>query len=379
MLEALAVRVRRSCDRCCCGYALCGYDLIASECKRFKCTQADWTRDEMVYFVHQKVFNSIPQEGLENHLTRTMTFAKREERAALFQDFVGGVIYKYLATVNAGRDPDAAMDLAVECKLLKVLRNEVFDGCDDWTLEDFIDPVVWKKCGGQAGMRDVARKFMTIIAAGGQKTKPLNPFCGECGELKVMHKGDRLNLTVFPCKCDGNEVKDVAEKLGRRPAATEPVSKRQQRGFSAELDPTCQGMFDTYERKCKQIDQRYPEMSEKDIVKKLLGRTGKEMATDSDDESVSVKSVGVTGEQGGRLLVCFLVRAERQGGVSFLDQGVANFLEKQVPKVALYPSAKLCVEKAIKFLPKLEAGLAKHAADAATVAPTLDFGSDDDE
>ena len=76
------------------------FDLIASECKRLKCTQTVWTRDEMVYFIQQVVFNTIPQEGLENHLTRSMTYVKREERAELFKDFVGGVIYKYLATAS---------------------------------------------------------------------------------------------------------------------------------------------------------------------------------------------------------------------------------------------------------------------------------------
>ena len=96
---------------------------------------------------------------------------------------------------------------------------------------------------------------------------------------------------------------------------------------------------------------------------------------------MSSSSVGVTGEQGGRLLACFLVRAKKQGGVSFLADGVEAFLIKQVPKVALYPAAKVCVEKAIKFLPKLEACLAKRAAEQEAVErrPTLDFGDSDDD
>ena len=90
------------------------FDTIASECKRLKCTPSVWTRSEMVYFVHQKVFNTIPQEGLENYLTRKMSFVKKEERAQFFQEFVESVLYKYLATVDAGRDSDAAMELARE-------------------------------------------------------------------------------------------------------------------------------------------------------------------------------------------------------------------------------------------------------------------------
>ena len=62
-----------------------------------------------------------------------------------------------------------------------------------------------------------------------------------------------------------------------------------------------------------------------------------------------------------------------------LADGVKAFLEKQAPKVVLFPAAKLCLEKALKFLPVLERGLAKHAAAAAgrsDQGPELDFGDD---
>ena len=141
------------------------------------------------------------------------------------------------------------------------------------------------------------------------------------------------------------------------------------------------GISQTYQRKCQQIDQRFPGKSPKEIVKALLGRGAQQAALDSDDEADGDAStstpVGVTGEQGGRLLTCFLLRAQRAGDVSFLADGVAAFLEKQKPKVALFPAAKLCIEKAIKFLPKLEAGLAAMVAGQAE-GPELDFGSDSD-
>ena len=126
-------------------------------------------------------------------------------------------------------------------------------------------------------------------------------------------------------------------------------------------------------------------------MKALLGRSAQQLTVDSEDEedegegsaSTSQRAsqrVGVTGEQGGRLLTCFLVRAERAGDVSFLADGVAAFLEKQLPKVALYPAAKLFIEKAIKFLPKLNAAFAAARAAAAgpSAGPELDFGSDDE-
>eukprot|EP00966_Prymnesium_polylepis_P260277 6012587-Prymnesium_polylepis.1 len=92
----------------------------------------------MVYFVHQKVFNTIPQQGLEAYLSRRMSFVKQKEREALFAEFVESVIYKYLATVDAGRDIDAALELASEAKLDKVLQCDTFGGRAEWTAEHFI-------------------------------------------------------------------------------------------------------------------------------------------------------------------------------------------------------------------------------------------------
>ena len=124
-------------------------------------------------------------------------------------------------------------------------------------------------------------------------------------------------------------------------------------------------------------------MSPKEVVKRLLGRAAAQMETDSEDDQdqqSSSRSVGVTTEQGGRLLTCFLVRAAKlDEPPSFLSDGVMAWLEKQVPKVQMYPAAKLCIAKAIKFLPKLQKCLALQAAEArAAGEPGLDFGSDDD-
>jgi hypothetical protein len=145
------------------------------------------------------------------------------------------------------------------------------------------------------------------------------------------------------------------------------------------------GTFETFERKCKQLDTRFSGQAPKEVVRKLLGRTAAEMDMDSEDEGErqSSSSVGVTGEQGGRLLVCFLVRAaEQEDPPSFLDDGVLAWLNKQLPKVQMYPASKLCIEKAIKFLPKLERCLALQAKArmpaSSSAGPDLDFGSDSD-
>ena len=70
----------------------------------------------------------------------------------------------------------------------------------------------------------------------------------------------------------------------------------------------------------------------------------------------------MTGEQGGRLLACYLYELDQTGeGGDILSEGGAHeWLEKVKPKVLLRPAAKLCVEKALNFLPKLKAGLEAH-------------------
>ena len=111
-------------------------------------------------------------------------------------------------------------------------------------------------------------------------------------------------------------------------------------------------------------------MDAKAILTKLLGAdVHRDEAGGSAD-----KSGAVTGEQGGKMLACFLVHTETADGVpSFLNDGSKAWLEKQLPKCALFPAAKICVEKAIKFLPTLKAGLAKAQTSR---GPMLDFGDD---
>ena len=209
------------------------FDTIASECKRIG---VDAFRDGVL----------CAPEGVQHDPTggaRELPDAQdvvRQEggaRSVLPRVCRESVLYKYLATVDAGRDSDAAMELAREAKLDKVLQCETFNGCAEWTAEVFISNEVWSECGGQAGLKEVSRKFITLIAAGGQKGKPIDAMCDTCGELKVLHKGDRLNLAVHACKCDTAEVEDVADNLGRRLASTERGPKRT-RGFD-QVCPQC--------------------------------------------------------------------------------------------------------------------------------------------
>jgi hypothetical protein len=86
--------------------------------------------------------------------------------------------------------------------------------------------------------------------------------------------------------------------------------------------------------RCEQINARYPDMDAKAILTKLLGAdVHRDEAGGSAD-----KSGAVTGEQGGKMLACFLVRctADPENVPSFLDDGSKVWLEKQLPKCALY-------------------------------------------
>eukprot|EP00966_Prymnesium_polylepis_P026593 613524-Prymnesium_polylepis.1 len=73
------------------------------------------------------------------YFTRKFTYEKAERRAELFREFVESVMYKYLATVEAGRDYEAAVELAREAKLEKVLQSEALGGKPEWSLDDFLD------------------------------------------------------------------------------------------------------------------------------------------------------------------------------------------------------------------------------------------------
>ena len=154
-------------------------------------------------------------------------------------------------------------------------------------------------------------------------------------------------------------------------------------GKKSDPTSTRHGTQLTNERKLKQIEDRYPEMEPKKILKKLLGT---DVSIDDpivDGRPSSSDTIGVTGEQGGRLLACYLFKLEcahkdgdDHGGVLTDVNGDAQAcLEKAKPIVLLRPAAKLCVEKALKFLPKLKAAL---AAASTSAARDTDDDADDD-
>eukprot|EP00966_Prymnesium_polylepis_P029031 673159-Prymnesium_polylepis.1 len=208
------------------------YKNIAEEVRRAESTLQVWSHEEMIDLFHEKVFCGIGQKGLQNYMQRTFAGKDKAAREAEAEDFVESVIYRFLATADAGVDADAARALARKANLDDVLQNKVLGGRPSWTIEKFISHEVWESCGEQAGMREVSIKFMTLVACKARDT-PLNPLCPDCKEMRCVHKGDRTNVQMIACKCD---TKDVApeeaskRKTGAEPETASKVPKRT-RGF----------------------------------------------------------------------------------------------------------------------------------------------------
>ena len=77
---------------------------------------AVWTHEEMTYFTTEKVFNSIPQKGIERYLQRKwMGVRGASNMLSLFKEFVESVMYKQLATLDASADYESALELATVC------------------------------------------------------------------------------------------------------------------------------------------------------------------------------------------------------------------------------------------------------------------------
>ena len=90
-------------------------------------------------------------------------------------------------------------------------------------------------------------------------------------------------------------------------------------------------------------------------------------------------TIFMTGEVGGKLLACYLHSVQEKESAAFISKagGIKAWLEKQLPKYngpIQFPAQKLCIEHAIKYVPKLVAGL----AEASQTVPEPDFSSDDD-
>ena len=87
-------------------------------------------------------------------------------------------------------DYEAAVDLAKRACINEVLQCTGLGGKPNWCVDDFLSRDVWDEHGGKSGLKPVKAvsiKLMIVIAAAGQKPKPIDPFCHDCKELKFHH------------------------------------------------------------------------------------------------------------------------------------------------------------------------------------------------
>ena len=74
-------------------------------------------------------------------------------------------------------------------------------------------------------------------------------------------------------------------------------------------------------------------------------------------------STGLTGKEGGKVLASFLLsERDNPSFAKAFRNGILEWLKHEQPKYQFWPAQKLLWAETIKYLPKLEAGLAKVQA-----------------
>ena len=209
-------------------------------------------------------------------------------------------------------------------------------------------------------MTEAAIEMLTVIACLGRE-KPLQPYCKTCQMLVCEHRGDGSNVKFVACMCSAEEVSPSNAAWSGAQSNTTNAQKRT-RGFDSELDPTQHGVQETFGNKMKKIEERYPGLEPKLILKKLLG------ADLSIDEPIpDGRGTAVTGRQGGKMLACYLYSLEKASD-AFLNgvpdsETAEGWLKAVQPKFALCPPQKCCIAEALRFLPKLVAAQSSEASE----------------
>jgi len=228
-------------------------------------------------------------------------------------------------------------------------------------------------------------------------------------QLKFQHKGRRGEIVPIKCACDQPTPAEDVDLEALRAAKAQKTVQKKRVGNMDALDRTGQGIKESYARKvCPQAHQTacvYPsppvpytpcllslsasrraDASVKEIFSKILfgkpGTTPYEqlLTSDSEDEGsdgegsggAGADPVGLTGKQGGKVLACFLL-SERDNPdfAKAFERGILPWLEKEQPKYNPWPPTKILWKETIKWLPIIEAGLARAQR---RPPPMPDFG-----
>ena len=218
---------------------------LSDEVKRCEGTERNWQKDDLVAFVLEGLFNGVSQNLIETWLMRKTLRLKGAELVQFQKDFVENILYSYLSRVASGIDFASAKELCVKANVQSLLNCSHLGGKRDWNLQDFINEEAWFEQGGKAGFKVASIKFLTTIASMG-RPQPMNPFCSTCKELKFQHKGSRTGLKAVFCLCEQGVM--PAEHVDPETMFAPKEKKQKRTGNMDELDPTGQGISESYEK-----------------------------------------------------------------------------------------------------------------------------------
>ena len=325
---------------------------VANEVKRAGGSQQNWSNEELGWVFHEQVLNGIREGVVRRYLNlQCKNLRGAAAHTAVAKEFVNNVIYICLSRSQAGVTHHGALELAAQARLGDVLACHQLGGHLEWTVEEFITADTWAVNGNQAGMKDVCKLFLTTVAAKGGVV-PRDPRCPTCTEFCWEHRGAR-NMKPIPCACEKGDAATAGTATPKKPEASVPegtTAGKRRRGFGNDLDPEEQNTLDCFDAKVKLIAERYNRLDPKSILKALLG-------VDVDkDEKVGT---GVTGEQGGKLLGAYLYFLEQEKAISLLPDGAIAWLNEKRPRLMKFPAQKVCIDQALKWLPRLVKALAK--------------------
>ena len=351
---------------------------IIHACKETGGTERSWNVDDVKHFCRQTLFGGVPNYAVDHWLSREFMGVKGKEALKEKRlDTVANLLLKHFATLDAGVEHASAEALAQAANIDALLKYKGLGGYDDWTLDDVMPAATWDEVGGKAGLKRCAKRLLSTISAAGRKNSygmfaPIVAICPDCDELRWEHRGDRCKLVRVDCLCDlraaGHEFEEdvVAEQ-----AATKAKPPKRARGFSADLDPSGVNITQSFARYCQKLHERYADASPKVVVGKLLGEDvnfpweGEGSASNAAPESL-------TGDVGGKVLACFLIKEAEQCPFISKAGGIEPWLQQMVGAPTNgFPAARLCVQKALKWLPQY------RACQKSPSGPKL-FGESDD-
>ena len=131
---------------------------ISDEVRRCEGVERDFTRDDMLHFVQEVLFNGLTQKTIEQWVQRSTLHLKGEALVAFQKNLVENVMYRYLACAESGADYESVKTLCIKANVPAVLQCTLLGGKAEWTLEDFLSEDAWEQLGGKGGLRIASKR-----------------------------------------------------------------------------------------------------------------------------------------------------------------------------------------------------------------------------